>query len=125
MKVAVTADGLGLDAHFVAVFGRCASFVCVDLETMDAKALANRGQAAAGGAGIQAAQLVIDEGVEAVITGNVGPNAFQVLNAAGVHVYLHQGGTVRQAVAALKEGGLSAVTAPTAPSHAGASQGHG
>ncbi|MCL5109731.1 MAG: NifB/NifX family molybdenum-iron cluster-binding protein [Chloroflexi bacterium] len=125
MKVAVTAYGPGLDAQFVAVFGRCPAFVLVDSETSASEVLENGAAGAAGGAGIQAAQAVIDGGAKAVITGNVGPNAFQVLSAAGIPVYVFAGGTVRQAVQAFAEGRLQAVSVATARAHAGMGYGRG
>lgn len=125
MKVAVTAHGPGLDAQFVPVFGRCPAFVLIDTETSTSEVLENGAATAAGGAGIQAAQMVIDRGAKAVITGNVGPNAFQVLSAAGVPVYVFGGGTVRQAVQAFSEGRLQAVAMATAPAHAGMGYGRG
>jgi predicted Fe-Mo cluster-binding NifX family protein len=45
-----------------------------------------------GGAGIQAAQTVANRGVEAVITGQIGPNAVRVLNSAGIAVYVGASG---------------------------------
>jgi predicted Fe-Mo cluster-binding NifX family protein len=78
---------------------------------------------AAGGAGIQAAQFVVERGAKAVISGNVGPNAFGVLQAAGVPVYTFGGGTVRQAVEAYKAGKLSSAGGATAQAHAGMRRG--
>ena len=63
-------------------FGRCQYFIMVDTETMAAAPIQNTGAAASGGAGMQAAQLVQDEGASCVITGNVGPNAMNVLKGS-------------------------------------------
>ena len=119
MRIAVTANGPGLDAPFVPVFGRCPSFVLIDPETLACEAIPNDAVGAAGGAGIQAAQTVVAKGAEAVITGQVGPNAHRVLEAAGVPIYLFDGGTVREAVQAYLAGRLRSTAAPTAPGHAG------
>ena len=54
-----------------------------------------------------------------MISGNVGPNAFDVLQAAGVPVYPFDGGTVRQAVEAFEAGRLSETGSATAEAHAG------
>jgi predicted Fe-Mo cluster-binding NifX family protein len=126
MKIAVTASGEGLDAPASPVFGRCQWYVLVDTETMEVETLANPALAASGGAGVQAAQHIAGLGIQAVVTGNVGPNAYQVLNAAGVAVYLYTEGSVRQAIEALQAGQLSLASGATAPSHAGlGGQGHG
>jgi predicted Fe-Mo cluster-binding NifX family protein len=58
------------------------------------------------GAGIQTGRNVAELGVEAVITGNVGPNAFKTLNAAGVKIYLAGQQTIQEAVEAFKKGTL-------------------
>jgi predicted Fe-Mo cluster-binding NifX family protein len=80
---------------------------------------------AAGGAGIQAAQFVVERGAKAVVTGNVGPNAFSVFQAAEVPVYLFEDGTVREAVEAYTAGALPAAAGPSARAHAGMRMGRG
>ena len=119
MRVVVSANGIDLDASASPVFGRCPVFVFVDVETMTFEAVENPALAAAGGAGIQAAQFVTERGAEAVITGNVGPNAFGVFQAAGVPVYQYAGGTVREAVEAHRNGQLAAAGGASARAHAG------
>jgi predicted Fe-Mo cluster-binding NifX family protein len=100
MKVAVTANGVDLDAPISPVFGRCSTYILVDTETMQFKALDNPALSAPGGAGVQAAQFVIEHGAQAVLTGNVGPNAFGVFRAADVPVFLLGNGTVHSALEA-------------------------
>lgn len=119
MKVAVSASGEGAGAPVDQRFGRCAYFVFVDSETGETASRANDAVAAGHGAGVQAAQSVVQQGAEAVISGRVGPNAYQVLSAAGVAVYQSSGQTVASAVEALKAGELVEVTGPTGPAHAG------
>ena len=87
MKVGITSNGENLDSDIDQRFGRCKYFIIVDTETMDFEALSNENMMASGGAGIQAAQTIANKGVEAVITGNIGPNAFQTLAAAGIKIY--------------------------------------
>ncbi len=119
MKIAVSAMGHDMDAPFSPVFGRCPVYVIADTETMSFQAVPNQAASAAGGAGIQAAQDVANRGVKAVVTGNIGPNAYQVLASAGVPVHIFAGGTVRQAVEAYRSGLLGSVSAPTGPAHGG------
>jgi len=125
MKVVVTSDGAGLDAAASPVFGRCRSYVFVDTESMDAETVENPAMNAAGGAGIQAAQFVVEQGAEAVISGNVGPNAYNVLLAADVPVHLLEDGTVRDAVEAFKNDQLQRAGGATGPAHAGMGRGAG
>jgi predicted Fe-Mo cluster-binding NifX family protein len=106
MRIVVTSDGGSLDAQASPVFGRCRAYVFVDPESMAFEALENPAIGAPSGAGIQAAQLVAGHGAEAVVTGNVGPIAFNVFRSAGVPIYCFGGGTVREAVEAFKAGAL-------------------
>lgn len=117
MKVAVSTQDNDLDALVDPRFGRAAWFIVVDSENLDWTALDNR-ENAGGGAGVQAGTLVADQSVQAVITGNVGPNAHKVLAAAGVAVY-HAGNgvTARQALADLGNDALERVDAPTVAGH--------
>jgi len=106
MKVVVSATGPGLQAATSPTFGRCPTYVFVDSETMQAETMENIAANAPGGAGIQAAQFVLEHGAQAVISGRVGPNAIDVLNAAQVPVYAFSGGTVQQAIEAFNAGQL-------------------
>ncbi len=121
MKIVVTASGNDLDAQVSPIFGRCPTFVFVDTETMAFDAVVNPALSAAGGAGIQAAQFVVERSVEAVLSGNVGPNAYNVLSAANVPLYLVGEGTVKQVVEAYKAGGLKPVGQANVQTHAGMS----
>jgi len=125
MKIVVTANGGDLDARASPVFGRCPMYVLVDTETMQFEAVENPALAASGGAGIQAAQFIVERGAEAVVSGNVGPNAFNVLQAAGIPVYQFGGGTVRQAVEAYVTGTLPAARGATTGAHFGMGGGRG
>ncbi|ACX52213.1 Dinitrogenase iron-molybdenum cofactor biosynthesis protein [Ammonifex degensii KC4] len=125
MKVAVSATGQGTEALVDPRFGRCPYFVIYDTDSGSYYAVPNPAQAAGGGAGIQAAQTIVAQGVSAVITGNLGPNAFQVLAAAGIKCYVGAGGTVQEAIEAFRQGKLSLASSATAPPHAGGGWGGG
>ena len=118
MKVAVSSLDTDLNSAVDLRFGRTRYFLIVDLETMEFESVPNPNIDATGGAGIQSAQLMGNKGVEAIITGQVGPNAFQTLSAIGVRIHQAMGGTVRQAIEAYKTGQLPSVSQP-GPSHAG------
>ena len=126
MKIAVTATGEGLDAPASPIFGRSQYVVLVETDTMESETLSNPAISASGGAGIQAAQFIAEHGVQALVTGNVGPNAFQVLSAAQIPVYLYSGPNVRQAVEAFIKDELPKASGPSARSHSGlGGRGHG
>jgi len=125
MKVVVTSTGPSLDAAVDPRFGRCPLFMVVDTDDMSFKAVANGNSALGGGAGIQSAGLVVQEGAKAVLTGNCGPNAHQALSAAGVEVVVGCSGTVAEVVDRFKAGQLRAASGPNVGSHSGMKGGQG
>jgi len=101
MKIAVSAAEGSLDANVDPRFGRCAYFIIVEIEGNEIKnheVVSNKSIEATRGAGIQAAQTVANEGVKVVITGSIGPNAFNVLNQTGIKVVTGVSGKVSDAV---------------------------
>ncbi len=125
MKIGVSSTGGSLDAQIDPRFGRCPYFVIVNSETMKFETVANTASGAMSGAGIQAAQLVANRGAQAVLTGSVGPNAFQALSSAGISIITGVSGTVRGAVEKFKSGQLQKITAPTTPMGFGMGGGYG
>lgn len=96
MKVCITAKGKEPTSEVDPRFGRAQYFVFADTETEDFETVENPAVSAPGGAGVRAGQLVSERGVKTVLTGNVGPNAFQVLDAAGIRIVTGVGGTVEK-----------------------------
>jgi predicted Fe-Mo cluster-binding NifX family protein len=125
MKVAISATGKDLNCQVDPRFGRCQYFVFVDPETMDFQTFENEGLMASGGAGVQAAQLVAQKGANALITGNLGPNAASAISASGIKVYLVPGGTVKDVIANYKSGSLREASGATVPPHFGMGGGRG
>jgi len=101
-KIGVTAKGPNLEEEVDPNFGRAAYFLIVDPNTLEFQSFENPHSQAGHGAGIQSAQFVAGQGISTVLTGQVGPNARQVLDAAGIRVIAVQGCSVRQALAELK-----------------------
>lgn len=112
MKIAVSAVDGDLNAPVDLHFGRAAYFVIVDSNSLDFEAVPNPNVEADGGAGVQSAQLVLEKGARAVITGRCGPNAFRVLQAAGISIIEGVQGTVREMIQAWKNGRLIRVERP-------------
>jgi len=125
MRICVTATAGDLNAQVDPRFGRCQYFVFVDSDTMAFEAMPNEAIAAPGGAGIQAAQTVVNKGVDVLVSGNIGPNAFQVLSTAGVKIATGAYGTVKEAVEMYKAGRLSETGISTVAAHAGMGAGAG
>ena len=123
MKICVTASTNTIDAKIDPRFGRCVYLIIVDSETMQFEAIPNLASGASGGAGIQAAQTVANKGAKVLLTGDVGPNAFQALSAAGIDVVTGVSGTAREVVEKFKRGEFKKTEAPTVGEHAGKAQG--
>jgi predicted Fe-Mo cluster-binding NifX family protein len=125
MKMCITATNKGLDSQIDPRFGRCAYFIIVDSETKKFQSISNTSNVAAHGAGIQAAQIVRNEGVETVITGNVGPNAYQALSTAGIKIITGASGNVEEVIDKFNKGTLKEVKSPTVSGHFGLGGGRG
>ncbi|MEN8150614.1 MAG: NifB/NifX family molybdenum-iron cluster-binding protein [Planctomycetota bacterium] len=117
MRIALCSKGTDLDAEPSPVFGRCPYFLFVDDETEEVTAVANAAQNAGGGAGVQAAQTVVDNGAEVVLSGRVGPRAYEVLVQAGVRTYDAGTADAREAISKFRVGALSEVTSPASSRH--------
>lgn len=121
MKIVVTATGANLDAGVDPRFGRAAFFLIIDsdsgalLEAIDN----TQGRNAAQGAGIGAAAMVADKGVQAVLTGRVGPKAMAVIEKAGLQVFSDVTGVVREAVEKFRSGSLVPDSSSSAPAGGG------
>lgn len=105
-KIAVTASGRTPSVPMDSRFGRSPFFIIYDLESNAWKCLENNSINSSSGAGIATAQMLAQEGVNAVITGEVGPNAMQALKAADIDVLYMSSGTVEQAIQRYKSGAL-------------------
>jgi len=118
MKVAITAQGNDLSSEIDLRFGRAKWLIVVDVETGDFQAHDNElNLNAAQGAGIQTGRNIAELDVETVITGNVGPNAFKTLNAAGVKVLLSGKQSAQQAIDSYKAGELKEVDQANVEGH--------
>jgi len=113
MKICVTSQGADLDAAVDPRFGRCQYFIIVDTDSLEFEAIQNPNIDSMGGAGVQSGQFMANKDVKAVLTGNVGPNAFQTLRAAGIKVFIGASGTVKEAVDKYKKGELKSADDPS------------
>ena len=117
MKLAISAMGRDLDAQVDPNFGRCQCFIIVDSDTLDFEAIENPNIGLMSRAGIQSGQMMADRSVRVILTGNIGPNAFQTLSAAGVQVMAGIKGTVREAIRKLNSDQLRPVSRATVPEY--------
>ncbi len=119
MKVAVSTSGTDLLSQVDPRFGRCPLYMIVDTDTMAFEVVSNTANSSAHGAGIQAAQLVATKGVKAVLTGNVGSNAYGALLASSIKVISGVTGSVMDAIERFKKGELEETGGPTVGGHFG------
>ncbi len=119
MKVVVTSTGPDLDSRMDSRLGRAEKYVFVDTNTLETIASDNPAGFASAGAGVQSAKFIVEQGAEAVLTGNCGPNAFSALAAGGVEVYVGSCLTVRDMVEAFLGGKLRRVSGASVESHFG------
>ena len=118
MKIAVTAQGKELSSEIDLRFGRAKWLIVVDTETGDYEAHDNIVNLnAVQGAGIQTGRNIANLGVEAVITGNVGPNAFKTISASGVKMFLAEKQTVEEAIDSFQAGKLEEVDQANVEGH--------
>ncbi|MFX0171763.1 MAG: NifB/NifX family molybdenum-iron cluster-binding protein [Candidatus Hodarchaeota archaeon] len=111
MKIGLPSNGTDFTNQFSSVFGRCLYFIIYNSNNHEVeKAYPNTAQNATGGAGIQAAQSMIDNYVEAVIAPQMGPNAWNVLHGAGIKIYTGINGTIQQNINAFLDGQLNEMT---------------
>jgi predicted Fe-Mo cluster-binding NifX family protein len=114
MKIIITVTSPTVDSEVDPRFGRGACLLAIDPDTLNWEAQPNPGVTASGGAGIATAQFVMSQKVDAVISGDFGPHAFQALDAAGMPMYVFGNcHTVREVVAQFKAGQLQRLGAPT------------
>ena len=118
MKIVITTQGQDLSSSLDPRFGRAKWLILVDTDTNQFEAHDNTVNLnAAQGAGIQTAQNVANLEAEAVITGNVGPNAFKTLNAADIKIFLAEKQTVAEAIDSFKAGKLKEVDQANVDGH--------
>lgn len=118
MKIAITAQGQTSADSLDQRFGRAKWIIIFDSETGAYDAHGNElNLSAAQGAGIQTGTNIVNLGADAVITGNVGPNAFKVLSAGDVQIYLCGAVSVAEAVELWKAGKLKQVDSANVEGH--------
>ena len=110
MKIAVSATGKHKDSALDKRFGRCEYFQIYDLETKELKVVENEGAKSSGGAGIAAASQVIEEGVNIIITGDLGPNAYELVEKAGIKAYRCEVLPILQAIEMYQKKQLSEIS---------------
>lgn len=119
MKIAFSSQSDTPGSRLDPRFGRCALFLLFDAESGEWERLPNPALSASGGAGLQAAQALAERGVQAVVSGAFGPNAFTALRAAAIEMYAADEGPIEDLLRQMQGGELEIVSSATAPAHHG------
>ncbi len=116
MRLCISASGKDMDARVDTAFGRTPYFQIIDTESMAREVIENPAAAGGQGAGIAAAQLMADKGVQAILTGVVGPNASDALRACNITVFegASAADTVQEALARFLRSEFKEVSAASA-----------
>ena len=115
MKIMITTSNGNIEAQFSPRFGRCAYFIGIDTDSRAWEAFPNPAAGTQGGAGPQAVQFIADQGIEAVISGRYGLNAYSALEAAGIRAFIASQGPVDQVLEEFMSGELEQVSTATGP----------
>ena len=128
MRLCVSSSGRDVGSRVDTAFGRAPFFLIIDPQTLAVEEVVENPAATAGhGAGIAAAQTVSDKGVDAVLSGYVGPNAFKGLQAAGIKIFegVSANDTVQEAVTKFSRSEYSETTSPPEEPGCGPGKGRG
>ncbi|MGE4454640.1 MAG: NifB/NifX family molybdenum-iron cluster-binding protein [Sphaerochaeta sp.] len=109
MIVAVPAEEKSLDSAICVSFGRAPIYCLYDTEKETSSFIENKAAQANGGAGIQAAQFLVDQNIDSLITFRLGENASRVLSAAHVSILKALNLSIADNIASLIEGTLTSL----------------
>ncbi|NLP46413.1 MAG: diguanylate cyclase [Epulopiscium sp.] len=118
MKIAISTTGKNSDSVLDMRFGRCEYFQIYDTKAGKIIILENKGRLSSGGAGIAASNQLIDEKVDVIITGNLGPNAFELIAAEGIKAYKCKSIAINSVLEKYNNGELEEITI-SGPAHHG------
>lgn len=107
MKIVIPVDEKQIETPVCVSFGRTPYFLLYDTETQKESFINNAAADCTGGAGIKAAQTIVDLGAEILLTPRCGENAFEVLHTAEVKIYKSTNQTAKENLRAFEAGELS------------------
>ena len=112
MKVVISATGRNEESNIDEKFHRCPFFLVIDTKTNLLKTLENTKKEYPDEIGAFVGQIVANEGVDTVLTTNIGPRAFAIFEQYGIKIYRAKG-KVSAAIQQFKEGKLPEITKAT------------
>ncbi len=118
MKIVISATGRDIESNIDATFGRAPFFLIVDTKTKEEKVIVNKVVDRSSGVGVTVGNIVAKEEIDAVITTDIGPFAFETFEQCGIRMYQGEGKII-DAIRQFEEGKLSEITKPTVPRYTG------
>lgn len=112
MIIGIPVDNNRMDGNISSHFGRTEYFLIYNTENEESNFIVNDAMNAQGGAGIKAAQILVDNKVDAIISPRLGQNAYEVVNGAGIKIYEYQGVSIVENIEKLKSDSLSLSNEP-------------
>ena len=94
MKICFSTDGSNTNSLIMPNFGRCKNFLIYDTDTGHFEIIPNPGVQKTGGAGVIAAQTVVDHRVDRLVTGVIGPNAGTILEQTDITIITRMSGII-------------------------------
>ena len=107
MKIAIPVDEKSLDSNVCVSFGRTPYFLIYDVDTKESVFLDNSAAASTGGAGMKAAQTIVDNKANILLTPRCGENAAEVLKSADIEIFKTTSASVKDNIDAFIDGKLS------------------
>jgi len=117
MKVYVSSAAPTIFSEVDQKFGRCSYFLVYDTETRKTRIIENVSSDTGQGAGVSTSRKIVSEGANVVITGNIGPRAFEILSASGVTIFLAEEMSVKEAIADYERGVLTPIESASIEGH--------
>ena len=107
MKIAIPVQEKSMETNVSESFGRSTYFLIYDVDSKESKFIDNEAMNSQGGAGIKAAQTIVDSNVNILIVPQCGENAAEVLNAANIKLYKTINNSIEENINAFKNNELS------------------
>ena len=107
MKIAMPVDDRSMETSISQHFGRAPFFLIYDTGSKESIFLDNSAATSQGGAGIKAAQIIVDNKVGALLTPRCGENAAEVINKANIKMFKAINDSIKDNIDALNAGKLS------------------
>lgn len=110
MKIVIPVDDNNTETNVCISFGRAPYFLLFDTETKESLFIDNSAIASTGGAGIKAAQTIIDHNAHILLTPRCGENAANMLKVADIKLYKTETTLANENIEAFIAGKLSLLT---------------